>query len=365
MRRHFALFDSLRGISVLAVAAFHVASITGMTSSGFHGRVATAIGPLAVTLFFAISGFLLYRPFVTARARGAQVDLRRFARRRVLRVVPAYWVALTVLIVFPGVVLTDGAWRYYLFAQLYDEATIGAGIPVAWTLGVEVTFYALLPLWALLTRRLSLRADAIALAALIALGALVQILAARQVLDRLWADALPGQIAWLGLGMLLAVASVARPDRVERRPGLCWLAAGAGVIGLAALAPDGVFGILVALTEKQPLLESLARVVLTGAVTALLMQPAIFGEDAGGLPRRLLAWRPVAFFGVISYSFYLYHLTVAQLLGLDADPAHFEAAGLGLRDHVNTPVLFALVVAVTGVLATLSYRWIERPALRR
>lgn len=366
MRRHFALFGALRGLAVLAVCVFHVASLTGYTGAGGLGPVTQVLGGLGVTVFFAISGFLLYRPFAAARATGAPMpDLRRFARRRVLRVVPAYWVALTVLVVFPGIVMTHGAWRYYLFAQLYREDTIGLGIPVAWTLCVEVTFYLALPLWALATRRLSARADAAALAAVALGGALVQLLAARLEISRLWADALTGQATWLALGMLLALRSVAAPDRVVKRATLCWLGAAAALAGLAALAPDGVFGLAAALTQVQPLATVVARLALTAVLCVLFLLPAVFGEDAGGPVRRLLAWAPVASLGTVSYSFYLYHLTVAELLALDADPGHFDAGGLGLRDHVNTPVLLAIVVVVTGAVSALSYRALERPALRR
>lgn len=363
MRRHFALFGALRGLAVLAVAVFHVTSLTGFAGAGALGHVATTLGGVGVTVFFAISGFLLYRPFAAARAAGAPLpSLARFARRRALRIAPAYWVALTLLIIFPGVALAGGAWRYYGFLQLYDADTIGLGIPVAWTLSVEVTFYLALPLWALGTRRLTARADAVALLLAVTGGAVVQVLAARLEIGRLWADALPGQATWLALGMLLAVWSVAEPDRIVRRPSACWLGALLALAGLAALAPDGVFGLLASLAQVQPLATVLARLALLAVLTVLFLAPAVFGDDAGGLPRRLLAWGPVAFLGTISYSFYLYHLTVAELLAHESDP-HYRARGLGL--DLNTPWLLALTVLVTGMIAAVSYRLLERPALRR
>jgi peptidoglycan/LPS O-acetylase OafA/YrhL len=101
----FPLFDSLRGIAVLAVVIFHVAFITGALNVRVAGDVLGVLGDVGVVLFFVISGFLLYRPFVAARAHGRRPpDPVRYARRRALRIVPAYWVALTVLAIFPGVV---------------------------------------------------------------------------------------------------------------------------------------------------------------------------------------------------------------------------------------------------------------------
>ena len=69
-----------------------------------------------------------------------------------------------------GVFTSDGLWTYYGFAQTYREFTIPGGLTQAWTLCIEVTFYAFLPLWAWAMRRAagSLRGEAIALAALAA-----------------------------------------------------------------------------------------------------------------------------------------------------------------------------------------------------
>ena len=117
----FPLFDSLRAIAALSVLTFHVAAIAGALERGFAGDVLAMLSR-GVILFFVISGFLLYRPFVAARAprAGPRPSTARYARRRVLRIVPAYWVALTVLAVFPGIagVFSDDWWRYYFFLQL-------------------------------------------------------------------------------------------------------------------------------------------------------------------------------------------------------------------------------------------------------
>src|SRR3954453_21555260 len=156
-RHPFALFDSLRGLAVLSVIGFHVASLTGRLSEGPFGRVMFVLGGEAVIVFFVISGFLLYRPFVAARAAGRPLPRTgAFLFRRAFRIVPAYWVILTLLAIYPGLhgPFTEDWWRYYFFLQLYSPDTVLAGLPVAWTLCVEVTFYLLLPLWALGVRRL-------------------------------------------------------------------------------------------------------------------------------------------------------------------------------------------------------------------
>ena len=113
---------------------------------------------MGVAFFFVISGFLLYRPFLAARFAGppARRAIRDYARRRVLRIVPAYWVALTVLAATVGLcgVFTGDWWVYYGFLQNTRLSTTLCGIGAAWSLAIEASFYVALPLWALLMARL-------------------------------------------------------------------------------------------------------------------------------------------------------------------------------------------------------------------
>jgi peptidoglycan/LPS O-acetylase OafA/YrhL len=385
----FALFDSLRGIAVLSVVAFHVAGVTGALDRGLVGDGLTVLGPQGLIQFFVISGFLLYRPFVAARGAGRGVpSVRRYGRRRVLRIVPAYWVALTLLAIFPGIVgvFSGDWWRYYFFLQVYSSDTVDRGIPVAWTLCVEVSFYVLLPLWAIAVRRAprgtgprAWMGTELAGLALVALaGVAVQVAAARNVVSDLVATTLLGQCVWFAVGMALAVASVAAahaeaPPRAVRaiaaHPGLCWIGAGAAFVALTLLLrPGGLLGIVQTLVQRQPVDKTLAAIALGIALNALLALPAVFGEDAGGVPRRILAAAPLAWLGLVSYGVYLYHLAVTEVLGLAEDPAHFSASGLDLAHrigHATTPILFVLVVAVTAALAAASYYVVELPFLRR
>lgn len=378
----FPLFDSLRGLAVLAVVVYHVFIFSGALNRRGIGDAVAVLGSLGPILFFALSGFLLYRPWVAARATGKPPpDTLRYGRRRALRILPAYWFALTVLALWPGIAgpFTGDWWRYYLFLQLYDARTLGLGIPVAWTLCVEVTFYLALPLWAAALRRAGLATELWALAGLAAAGAAVQIAAGREAISDTWASSLPGECLWFALGMALAVLSVGRNelgngwrtrlDAVARRPLACWAVAAAAYAGIVALraAPGGLFGIVRAIDTVQPYPKLVADLALTATMIAAAMVPAL-DIAAGGLPRRVLAAAPLALLGVISYGVYLWHLTIAELLILPAMPTHFDARGLGLGADIGnggTPLLLVATLAVTCLVAATSYRFVELPFLRR
>jgi peptidoglycan/LPS O-acetylase OafA/YrhL len=366
-----------------------VAGLTGAFTAPVIGPAEQVLGSVGPILFFVISGFLLYRPYTAARAAGRPFpSVAHYARRRVLRIVPAYWVALTVLALFPGIVgvFTGDWWRYYFFLQAYAARTFGGGIPVGWTLCVEVAFYLTLPLWALLVQRLARDRDAPAgrrielgaLALLAAGGIAVQLAAARHAVSALLADSLAGQCTWLALGMAIAVASVAavqsrddvRPVRfIAEHAGLCWLGAGAAFAGLAAaVPPENIFGLAARVAARQPIATTLRTIALTAVLCALLVAPAVFGERGGGLPRRLLAWGPIAWIGLISYGMYLWHLAIAEWIGLPSDPTHFSASGLGLISsvhHARTLLLLVCTFAATAAVAAVSYYVVELPFLRR
>src|SRR4051794_6890563 len=95
-----ASLDGVRGLAALAVLTFHVQQFGG----GHIPGISAILGSLnsGVVIFFVLSGFLLYRPFVRARRDGTRPAVGRYFRHRAIRIVPAYWLALVVLSAWPG-----------------------------------------------------------------------------------------------------------------------------------------------------------------------------------------------------------------------------------------------------------------------
>src|SRR5436190_8288846 len=212
----FPLFDSLRAVAALSVVATHTSGLSTFNSSNGLLGPFTARLNVGVTIFFVISGFLLYRPFVAARLEGRPPPgMLAYGRRRILRIVPAYWLALTVLSIWPGLaaVFHHTWWIYYGFLQNLHPNWISGGLAAAWSLCVELSFYAVLPFYAIgaakVLRGRNPRYQARVEYAMLTFLALSSVIShtVAHVSDPngTFANTLPGTFLWFALGMGLAV----------------------------------------------------------------------------------------------------------------------------------------------------------------
>jgi peptidoglycan/LPS O-acetylase OafA/YrhL len=357
----FPLLDAMRAIAALSVFAGH--TVTGVYSLRAHPSLflwAVEIAYEGVAIFFVISGFLLYRPFLVARRNGRPFRIGSYAKRRVLRIVPAYWVALTIFIAagFVSGVTTSNWWIFYLFGQIYSPVNIGRGIGVAWTLCIEVTFYAALPLFVLACawlarRRGSFRPDVV-LIVLLAAGSLAfraHFSAFTQVAT---VSTLAGTFFWFALGMGTAIVSVELEHRFRERgrlPALWPIASWLCAIGLIVLNHKIQNGSL----ELERHAAVVVTHVLYGLSALLILLPAVLAEHTRGPVQSVLRLRALAWIGLISYGFYLYHTIVIDQLNKVAKDA-----------DISSRWLFVTVssLLVTLACAALSYYLLERPIMR-
>jgi peptidoglycan/LPS O-acetylase OafA/YrhL len=354
----FPLFDSLRAIAALSVFLGH--TVTGTMTFGqplYPYGIELAVQGVAV--FFLISGFLLYRPFLVARRSGRGLSVPAFARRRLLRIVPAYWAALSIFLLVGVVsgVTSHNWWIFYGFGQIYSTNDIGHGIGAAWTLCIEVTFYAMLPVFSAVAARLgphraSIRADLVLIVAL-SIGSMAFRTQFNSFSDFATLSTLPATFTWFAFGMLLAIASVmvserrvgaSRFARAVNRPILCWTLAVAAFLALhqIALRPNGV-------------LRALSEHVLYAIVALFVLLPGVFGEQRSDPVRRLLRTSSLTWIGLISYGFYLYHTIVIQEL---VKPISDAATG------VRWVVILVGGFTITTICAAVSYYLLERPCMR-
>ena len=298
--------DGLRAFAALFVVAFHLRNVNGVSFGPLDPIVRG--GDSGIYLFFALSGYLLYKPFI----RG-HVDLAGYGLKRAGRIVPGYFVALVGLTLLTANQLPIQHPLPFLTMSASYDLSLRDFLGNAWTLSAEILFYLSLPLIAAAARG----REALVLGGL----AIVSVAAAtyhRLVLtpDNAWINGTYPLVFYAFVpGMLLAVLEVHHPIQLRRLRRWPYLA-----VGIAALT-------LGALTTILPV------ALATGLGAALVM--------GWFLNHPLPGARILGFAGGASYALYLWHK--------DALIAFGPVAGL----------------AIALLAAALSWAVIERPILAR
>ncbi len=381
-RGHFPCFDGFRAIAAISVVGVHAAFASGFTGRSRLGDY-TARLEIGVSVFFLVSGFLLYRPYAAAHLRGEPgPHPAKFLRRRFLRIFPLYWVVL--LVSAYGVhaikVKTPKALFLYVFLlQIYSRQYILTGIQAAWSLCTEMSFYFFLPLWAWLvfrrwgprarqgalqrrhrTARQQLRVELLGIAGLILVAQAfkVMIVDAAPPMWQVMPSTLPGWIDLFAMGMALAVASAWTAEH-GREPAVAsarWAPWAAWALAAAAFwAVSTQIGLPRSPLYDATLSQYLARQALYGAFALFLLLPGIFGPQDRGLIRALLQNRAVQAAGLISYGIYLWHETLLTKFFVWFHRRNFQ---------VSFPKLFLAILAATLATSAVTYLAVERPFLR-
>lgn len=368
--------DGYRALAAVAVVVYHVAGMVGRTIDprplGLDLDAWTApLGNYGVCIFFLLSGFLLHRPFAAAQLVGRSAPpAGRFLVRRFLRIYPAYWLALLIVLTLSastGATRPEGVGSTIAHVSLvhwFFSSSLYEGLSVAWTLCIELSFYVALPAIAWCLARLpggrspspSTRVRS-QVAGLVALGSLAWVYrfiprGADEFLPiqaQLW---LPNYLDWFALGMLLAVAHAWRasgarlPSWVSAladRPWLAW------TFSLQLYWVGVQLHVPVDLANQPVFQQTMARYAVNGCSAALFLLPCVLGTRRTAALR--LFDRPLlTATGTISYGIYLWHAPVMHVL-----------------DHYGVPrsfvPLFGGTMAVTVALASLTYVLVERPAM--
>ena len=360
--------DGLRALAALAVIITHVGDWTDSVTSP-HGAWIQELN-VGVDVFFVISAVLLYAPFVASHLDGRpHPTLRTYTIRRFLRIFPAYWVALLVILPLSPIFGLRGPWQWFSVPTLvytYRAAGLGAniGLRQGWTLVIEISFYAFLPFYAFAIRELgrrvgALRAEVIGAVALLIGGPACFWFASRDAWFQLPSllRVLPPSLGIFATGMLIVIAreAVARMPRAPQ----WWVILGASTVPWYAAALIAYW----AICEKIGISPTLAALItarqqweqhlLQTVVAACVVAPAVFVPAGRSWSLRIVGSRPLAFIGMISYGIYLWHI-----------PVILVAQQLAVLPAQLLPRLL-VVLLPTLVLATLSWVLLERPIMLR
>ncbi|HEY4280976.1 MAG TPA: acyltransferase family protein [Conexibacter sp.] len=343
----------LDGIRALAVAAVVL----------YHGRVSvTPGGFLGVDIFFVLSGFLITSLLLSEHARTGSIDLIRFWLARVRRLLPAALLVIVVSLLAVAILSSadlpplrsDALWSalyvnnwHQIFADRSYFSAFGRPslLQHYWSLALEEQFYLLWPPLLLIGLRYLTRAKAqllVLLAAVVSFGLMLVLYDPHVDPTRVYygtdTRALP-----LLVGVLLAFVWPAMSEshkvRESARLGLDAI----GVAGLAIV----LFGI-VSWNDFDPFVYRGGFLIVAlgaGLLIASVSNPA---SDLS----RVFAWAPLVWIGRRSYGIYLWHWPVMAMTRPDLDV------------RASTWVLVPLQIALTLVLAALSYRYVEMPVRR-
>jgi len=359
IRSFLPAVEGMRACAAMGVVVTHVAFQTGH-STGATGRLFGRFD-LAVAVFFALSGFLLWRGHAAA-ARGLAPRPRtgHYLRSRAVRIMPAYVVAVAVILTL----LPDSnhasltVWLANLtLTQIYVPLTLTGGLTQMWSLSVEVSFYLALPVLALLARRLPVAARLPAIAALAMLSLAWAWVPTFLTDASTWNNPLdwpPAFFSWFAAGMLLAEwvhSGIGLPHRLARKRVLMAVIAVAAYL-VAASPLAGPAGLAVGSAAQFAVKTAMGSLVAFALVAPLVL-------DRPGTPHRVLGSTTMVTLGRWSYGLFIWHLAALDMV--------FPVLGT-FAFSGGMPSVLALTLIFGWAIAAVSYGLVESPcreALRR
>lgn len=408
-KKTIAVLDGVRALAIIFVIIFHINRMTGDALWDWHANplassVATA-GGTGVTLFFVLSGFLLFMPYAKSFLTDTRwPGTRNFYMRRAFRIMPGYYFSLVIfLLLAQSDYLQPAQWnKLVLFLTFFmdsSKSTFRMGVdPPYWTLAVEWQFYMLLPLLMLsillLVRHVPLkhrlRAVACCLLGVIVLGLFVRfcgiyfqgnpsatVIVPRPVLNGVLFF-LYGQsgkyLEDFAVGMLVSLCYIytrnlspeQRFTRTLQRLSL-WLW-GAGILILVFSAmwhyqSDPHIAPWPFLDPLMPFYTWLSEMVLAWGY-GLCIMAILFGPPS---LQRPFTWLPLRWIGLISYSLYIWHeplLTLFQSRILVLLPALAHAQPFSFAYYLAYILYWIWTLVVILPFCLLCYIFVEKPGMK-
>lgn len=340
--------DLIRAFAALAVLTYHVwlYGLPNPNAPKRGGWLDYTLFELRIGLvvFFVMSGYLLYRPLLKDwRAAPREVNLRAYYWRRIVRIVPAYYLAIagSVLLLWgldgtPGVRLPPASdlWMFAFFLQNYSRETLLTLDAPTWTLAVQAAFYLVFPLFLFFGSRMG-RCAWIVPVTLVFAGFLWNWISYRNGWGPIARLSLPAMLPYLALGMLIA-----HLPPLQSRKGAVWMILGGAALAVLNSAWHAIgFGDL-----ATGVMRDVPGAIGYGLIIAACAQPAV------GASRLLKSFEA---FGRWSYGVFLWHLPLLLFM-----KGHGWLPSSGV-------LTWLLLITVASAAGALTWRFVESPLLSR
>jgi peptidoglycan/LPS O-acetylase OafA/YrhL len=353
----FEFLDSLRGLAILGVISTHCA---WFADGDFRGRPFAFAGLYGVQLFFMVSAFTIFMTLERAMSREV-VPVASFYVRRVLRILPMFWVGIVLYSFAPGrehyYTNFDLSFSYYALTAILQHGWhpyyINSVVPGGWSIAVEATFYIFAPLLFFRIQNWQRALYFLLFSLLFYAGAnnllriatnhgwVFQNIEPHELLSQFSMKWFPSQLPVFACGILAYYILKALPEsfRTQRNGVLLLCASGMILYNAVDIGSH--------------------RLLPEQAVFALGFLPLILAVGICRVPP--LVNPLTGFLGRISYSFYLMHFVV-----MDGEVRFFHKFWPGLFAHPALAyfAFFAATLALATPLSWITYRCVEQPFIK-
>lgn len=338
--KYYHNLDGVRGIAALMVVIYHIfyyPNLSYLTNLATYQKL-TDFGRHGVPIFFVLSGFVITRILLNTRENNDY--FRSFYKKRVLRILPLYYLFLFIFYALFPLISENGVrvdfslqvpFYFYLQNMIEVFNIKAAGPGHYWTLSIEEHFYILWPLAVYLVKPKNL-GKLIGILLIMVLILRFYMLNAGLPIDKFTFT----RIDQILLGAYLALLesrNFFRENRNIIKIGLTGLLAFPFVIGIYFI------------TDKFFVLSEMTGQSFLGLFFFGMIGYLIFLKD-DSIINRILASRILQFFGKISYGIYVWHVLIIMFL----------------NRHLITGILIidiTLPLVLTIFIAHLSYKYYE------
>ncbi len=370
--------DGVRAVSIMLIFIFH-----SWQQSWIRYQIALPNGKnlinldliqrygfIAIDSLFVLSGFCLFYP--VARAMFGEtnpITRKTFYKKRVLRIVPGYWLMLIILLFVPALSYTtydihsaSDLFKHFgshaVFLHGLSSKTVGSTISTAWTLPIEVGFYLIFPLIAIVFKKKPVPA----FLGLFVISQCFRLFCAFNLGTGTEIQAIPlGYLDVFGIGMLSAYFVVYARNKLDMSR-LKWFMTALSIVCLFAVYHfikwmdlNVVSGV-----DSVTYFRWFFREILC-VIFALFLFSATFSIDLWS--RRILGNKFFVFISAISYSFYLWHQNINIFLKKINVPYTTVNPVMNDRAAMDGYVLLGIVISLA--IAVVSTYLIEMPIAKR